>query len=70
MKEKIEIKNCGLECSAILHIQKHGQKGWDYAFSNYCDNCASIDTCNIVNGKVEITDKGIRLMKKILGDTK
>lgn len=61
-----EIPNCGLECSAILYIQEHGQEGWGYAFENFCDNCSSIDTCNVVNGSVEITEKGIKLLDKIL----
>ena len=56
-----EIPNCGLECSAILYVQEHGEKGWDYAFENYCDNCPQIDHCNIINGTVEITEKGIKL---------
>lgn len=61
-----EIPNCGLECSAILYIQEHGPDGWDYAFENFCDNCGCIDTCNVVNGKVEITEKGIKYMEQIL----
>jgi hypothetical protein len=61
-----EIENCGLECSAILYIQKHGIDGWDYAFGEYCDNCPQIEHCNVVNGTVEITPKGIKLMEKIL----
>ncbi len=61
-----KIRNCGLECSAILYIQKHGTEGWDYAFANYCDNCSCINTCNIVNGKVEITPKGIKIMNELL----
>jgi len=60
-----EIENTGMECSAILYIQKHGVDGWDYAFANYCDNCGCIDTCNIVNGTVEITPKGIKFIKQL-----
>ena len=61
-----EISNCGLECSAILYIQKRGQDGWDYAFGEYCSNCPQIEHCNIVNGTVEITPKGIKLLAKVL----
>jgi hypothetical protein len=61
-----EIENTGMECSFILYIQKHGKEGWDYAFENYCDNCGCIDTCNIVNGSVEITPKGIKMMDELL----
>ena len=60
-----EIENTGMECSAILYIQKNGVKGWEYAFANYCDNCQVIDTCNIVNGTVEITQKGIKFIEQI-----
>jgi hypothetical protein len=61
-----EIPNCGLECSAIRYIQEHGEEGWDYAFGEYCDNCSQIEHCNVINGSVEITPKGIKLMEKIL----
>jgi len=61
-----EIDNTGMECSAILHIQRHGVDGWKYAYANYCDNCPSIDTCNVVNGKVEITQKGIRVLEELM----
>jgi hypothetical protein len=61
-----EIENTGMECYAILYIQKHGKEGWAYAFATYCDHCGCIDTCNIVNGKVEITPTGIKMMDKIL----
>lgn len=61
-----EINNRGLECLAILHIQKHGVDGWGDAFLRYCDGCPCLDTCNVVNGKVEITQKGIRFVETIL----
>ena len=61
-----EINNTGMECSAILHIQKHGVDGWEFAYANYCDGCSCVDTCNVVNGEVEITQKGIRFLETIL----
>jgi membrane protease subunit (stomatin/prohibitin family) len=61
MMNQKEIENTGMECSAILYIQKHGEEGWAYAFANFCDNCGCINTCNIVNGKVKITPKGIKM---------
>lgn len=60
-----EIENTGMECLAVLHLQKHGVDGWGYAYANYCDSCPCIDTCNIVNGTVEITPKGIKFLEKI-----
>jgi len=55
MMRKIEKKNLtGLECNAILYVLEHGQEGWGYAYSTYCEYCQARETCNILKGKVEI----------------
>lgn len=60
-----EIENTGMECLAVLHLQKHGVDGWGYAYANYYDSYPCIDTCNIINRTIEITPKGIKFLEKI-----